>query len=632
MALQKKFDIFDATRLRFEQLRQDINEYIKGKYLSDGKELSAASPFIQVLYVIAHLGRMILFYIESAMTETNIETAVHDRSIKGLATLTGHNPSRGIAARGGVKLYYNMSTDYMGETITIYNLSKIKNLSNGLTYLLALPGDSMQYTVGYTVEQIEISIIQGELHYQQATGTGNPMQSFNFAPSNLEIIDNFYVNVYVNSEKWRTVESFIDMAYMEKACVVRTGGNGGVDVFFGNGMTGRIPDQGASIKVEYLVCNGSAGNVSLLGDSDSSEWEFEDVGYSGDGSSVDLNKVLVIEPSTDIIFGADAENITMTRALAPHASRSFVLANNVNYEYFLRRLNMFSVIDTIQGFNSYEDKEAQIKYDIAEKNYISAREDYINQIKITGEKSKSAREKYKIFSDASIELSKAKNRVDNSKLDDNIIYLFLIPRLDIRMGETNNYFTCSKDAFKLTDSEKGSILDLLENSGQKMLTVDNAIIDPKMPKFAINIFIQMWDDYTFANVKNDIISAVSDYLVSNTRRDRIPVSDLVRIVEGVSGVDSVSIFFDADVKNTAYYGEGEYGIDEFGDIVLERKIVDSLGNATDVRDLFPLFRGPFTNKDGVEYSDDLTSLNCPINITLRGKSSAKMSDKIKLNL
>lgn len=630
MALQQKFKIFTATRLRFEQLKEDINEYIKNVYLSTGAELSSASPFMQVLYVLGHLGRMILFYIESAMNETNIETAVHERSIKGLATLTGHNPSRGIAARGGLKLYYTMNTEHEGDIITIQNLTKIKNNTTGLTYLMALPGDSMQYTVGYSSNVIEVAIIQGELHYQQATGTGEAMQSFSFYPNNLEMIDNFYVNVYVNSVRWTSVESFIDMTYQENACVVKTGANGGIDVFFGTGYNGAIPEEGASIKIEYLTCSGETGNVALLGDSTSEEWEFEDSGYLSDGSSVDLNDIFVINQSTDIIFGADSESISMTRALAPHASRSFVLANNINYEYFLRRLNMFSIIDTIKGFNSYEDKECQLKYDIAEKDYVSKREDYLAQVKLTGEKSSLAIEKYEEFKEAGNALEKAKNNLMNAQLDDNVIYLFLIPKITNRIGDSENYFTCSKEAFYLTDSEKDSILDLLENSGQKLLTVDNVIIDPKMPKFAINIFIQMWDDYTFDTVKSDIISAISSYLIDNSRRDRIPVSDLVRVVENVSGVDSVSVFFDADKKNESYYGTGNYGLDEFGDIVLERSVKDTLGNNNTIKDLFPLFRGPFTSYNGIEYSDDINNLNAPINITLRGKSSAKLNDKIKL--
>ena len=58
----------------------------------------------------------------------------------------------------------------------------------------------------------------------------------------------------------------------------------------------------------------------------------------------------------------------------------------------------------------------------------------------------------------------------------------------------------------------------------------------------------MWSDYIFDNVKSSIISEISTYLLNNTRRDRIPLSDITRVVEGVNGVDSVSVYFDADKK------------------------------------------------------------------------------------
>ena len=630
MANKKKFKMFEASRIRFDQLKEDVTEYIKSVYKTNGQEYTSASPFSQIITVLLHLGRMILFYVESAMTETNINTAVHERSIRGISTLTGHNPSRGIAARGTLKMIYNKKTEYDGYTLNIGNFTKIKNTSNGLTYLIVFPGDSMQYTVGVTSAVIEVPIIQGELKYQQGTGNGMGMQSFNFVPSSNETIDDYYVNVYVNGTRWKTTQSILDMTYDEKACIIKTGAVGGVDVFFGNGVNGAVPESGSTVLLEYLVCSGSAGNINDYSDAESVTWRFDGDGTFLDGSSVDLNKIFNLSPSSNIMFGTDGESVSMTRALAPHASRSFVLANKTNYEYFLRRLNMFSVIDVIQGFNTFEDNEAQVKYDIAEKKYITTRDSYLQQVKLTGQNSISTEEKYNEMTVADDELTKAQNLLNNSKLDDNILYLFLVPKLENRINETNNYFTCNKNAFILSTQEKESILNLIEQSGQKILTVDNVIIDPKMPMFSINIFIQMWSDYIFDNVKSSIISEISTYLLNNTRRDRIPLSDITRVVEGVNGVDSVSVYFDADKNNEIYYGKGNYGIDDFGDIVLERSLVDSLGNTITVKDIFPLFRGNFVSANNVEYSDDLTSISGPVNITLRGTTNSTMSDKLNI--
>ena len=282
--MAQDFKIFKANRISFGALKDDAMDYLKRIYSTAGKEFSMTSPFAQIINVTLHLGRMILFYIENTITELNINTAFHERSVIGLATLTGHQPSTGIAARGSLYMTYNHSTEHFGETITIKNFTKIRNTANGLVYLAIFPGNKMQITVGSYDSKIEIPIIQGIIKYQQATGTGYGMQSFNFANKTGEIIDNFFVNIYVNGEKWTAVDSLLDMTYKQKACIVRRSLNGGIDVFFGTGNSGAIPAQGASILCEYITCVGAAGNITE--NDELGYWQFEDNGYTLDGDYV----------------------------------------------------------------------------------------------------------------------------------------------------------------------------------------------------------------------------------------------------------------------------------------------------------------------------------------------------------
>ena len=172
----------------------------------------------------------------------------------------------------------------------------------------------------------------------------------------------------------------------------------------------------------------------------------------------------------------------------------------------------------------------------------------------------------------------------------------------------------------MTEDEKYGILNLIDNSGQKLLTVDNKIIDPIFVKFSINIFVQIWSNYNFNSIKSEIISRISNYLIVNKRRDRIPVSDIISVVEAIPGIDSVSAIFDCDKSNEIYYGVGNYGIDNYGDIILTRTVKDKFGNLVELNDLLPLFRGDFTSPEGVYYEDNLDTISGPINITLRGRS------------
>ena len=612
------FKIFKTNRIGLSQMYDDVVNYLKTVYAANEREFTAASPFAQIVNVTVNLGRMILFYIENSITELNINTAYQARSIRGLAELTGHTPSLGVAARGTLYMTYNMSSEYEGQTIYIKNYTKITNGSNGLSYIAVLPTNVMQLTVGAYDSHIEIPIVQGEIKYQQGTGTGEALQSFNFANKTDTIIDDFFVNVYVNGKRWETVKSILDMGYEQEACIVRTSLNGGIDVFFGTGNNGKIPVLGATILCEYVVCQGDAGNVENVGDEN--YWSFVDNGYDLYDDYVDLNEIYTLSSSSDILFGASGESIEMTRQLAPHASRNFVFANTISYKTFLSKLNMFSVIDVFSGFNTAEDAKIEEQYNNKKIEYNTKKQLYSDQVALTGISSKDAQEILAELNQLRVEVDALRIKYDESKLDDNVIYLYLIPDITKRLGTGENYFTCAESRFKMTDDEKENLISLIDNSGQKIITVDNQIIDPVYVRFAMNIFIQMWSTYDFNSVKSAIISAVSDYLINNKRRDRLPVSDIIKVVELVDGVDSVSIFFDADRNNQNYFGNGKFGLDEYGDIVLTRSVTDRLGNMLDINDIQPLFRGNFTSVNGVYYEDNINALVGPINITLRGKT------------
>lgn len=624
--MSKELKIFSKTRLKFNQLYEDAITYLKSVYGNVGETYTNASPFGQLLRVILHLGRMIFYYIEDSITELNIKTAIRESSIKGLATLTGHNPYRGTAARGTIKLTYNNNSDYRNQTVVIPNYTQLVNYSNGLKYFIVLPSENLVFHLSTGNIFNNVSIIQGELKYQQATANGYALQSYSFALGNNStgIVDHFFTNVYVNGERWNTVDSILDMGYDEKCCMVKTGMNNSLDIFFGNGVNGKIPVEGSVILFEYVFCQGEAGNIDAINQTSNNNWKFENEGYLSDGSSIDLNELITISADSDIIFGTASENLVMTKMLAPNTSRSYVLANTINYEYFLRRMGIFSVIDAIQGFNTYNDIKTQYEYSNAQAEYTKIKENYEAQINLTGVDSQKAKELSQQLIEAKSKVSKYKTAFENSKLDDNTIYLFLVPDISKRISDTKNYFTCDENAFMLTDNEKDGIIDLIKSSGQQMLTIDNVIIDPITPKFAINIFVQIWEDYDFDNIKNSIINEISKYLISNKRRDLLPVSDLIAIVEKIEGIDSVTISFDADKNNDAIYGTNNYGIDEYGDVILSRNVKDYLGNNIVVKDIYPLFRGGFTSFNDVEYSNDISDGTLgPINVTLRGITRTK---------
>ena len=104
-------------------------------------------------------------------------------------------------------------------------------------------------------------VIQGELEEQSVISNGKKLQSYNFSSN--KAIENDNVEVFVNGEPMGLVDSLYDLTRDERGVIVKTGINGGIDVYFGNEDFGYIPPNGAQILVRYINSSGIRGNYML---------------------------------------------------------------------------------------------------------------------------------------------------------------------------------------------------------------------------------------------------------------------------------------------------------------------------------------------------------------------------------
>lgn len=601
--------IFSLNRLKFSELYQDALKYIKSAYASAGQEFTPASPFGQLLTVLIHLGRMIFYYIEDSISGLNIRTAYRPDQVKGLAMLAGHDAARPISARGAARIYYydTGNNDLNGKTCYIPNKAKLVSKLNGYKYVLLFGAESGKITM-QSGNYLNATIVQGEIKLQYVTGSGRPLQSYNFAERNFQEVDQYYVNVYVNGEPWEIVKSIQDLGFNQKGCVVRTGINSGLDVFFGNGSMGAIPPMGSYIVCEYIVTDGENGNLTKDYVNADNYWQIISDGILADGSSIKLQGNFKIQLTTDIIFGSAAEDTALTQLIAPHVSRSFVLANEVNYKYFFKRMNMFSDIEIIRGSYSVNGTSVmQLAYDQANRDYNNAVLNYNDAIILSGEGSDEVQAAYKEVQNKLAIRNYAATKLSDNTSQDNTVYILLIPDINKRLSSGQNYFTCDESLFYLSKDEQENMINLINASGQRIITVENRIIQPKVARFAVNVEAKIWDNYEEQDVYSAGLQKLSEYFLQYNRKDIIPVSDIVSIFENdVEGIDSVRVWFEADSKNEELYGIRDYGIDQFGDIKLTRRVVDHNGQYMEVHDMLPLVRGGFISPDGVEYSASQT--------------------------
>lgn len=595
----RELQFLSKVRILANEIYDDITTYLGRTYKQSSTIFSVASPYSQIMRVMAELFELNMFYVEDATMEQNILTATNTESIYGLAVLAGHTPTRAISSIGEVRFKFKpgKESDFIGSYILIPNNVKLRCKNNNLKYLLRFNQDFIKIDKN-SVDFINSQIIQGEIESQKLVGTGQSMQSFNI--NVVGQVENNNVKVFVNSELWPIYNSLYDMNKNTKGCLVKTGLTGGIDVFFGNGYFGQVPGLGAIIEVQYIITKGSLG--TLIGDSDYITFEYLDSGIDSLGEEVDLNDYLLTEAVTTPKFGSDGEDTNFTKIIAPLASKSFVLVGPENYQYFLSRYNNLSYIE---AYNTYDDE-------------------YLD--------------------------------------DDNVVYLFLLPDVKSKLTSGNDYFTVDTNEFVLDADEKEMIYSVLNESGQESLSSEIEIVEPIIKNYAVTIILRYFEDYNKDTISKEIRTKLNDYFLTVNRRDKIPKSDLIAIIEQIDGIDSVNVYFTSEenekaIANGYYYkettkvvpttpflqeGEGNkkryvffnkeiiktkimlsanqdpmLGLDEFGDI--------SIG-----KNELPIIRGGWNDRNGVYYQETpVQGKPSSLNIYFKEKIQQSISTKIQ---
>lgn len=495
-------DSFNFTFLeaQFTILRSNVQTYLQDLYNKANELFSPASPYGQVLTAVEMIFHVILAMLKNVVNQYDLSNPdnLNARTIRTLASLAGHNPVRAQSASGTLRLQVKpgvaIADEIPGSKITIINRTKLRNKTNNLDYYIDLGPDTTTFYLDNGTN-IFLPIVQGIVEFQTFTGTGLKNQSFQVVVPNGRDIEHNRIAVSVNGEVWMKRESLWDMLPNEKTYYTRTGFAGGLEIFFGNANFGLMPAVGNEIRVQYVSTGGSDGN---LPQNKQNDFTFVEDVYDGFGAVVDVEDLFFVFIENEINFGADAEDIKFTKAIIPFTSRNFVLARPEQFEYHLRRLNVFSQI------NAYTT------------------------------------EKGTAFD-------------DGNPNDDSIIYLFLVPDFrNFLLTGSNNYFDLPDNVFTLDDAEKTKVITYLNTQGVVAVGTGIKIVDPVIARYVINVVLRIFENFTQSNVRKAVIDAISTYFIETTRRDRIPKSDLIRVIEGVDGVDSVSVEFISEA-NESYH-------------------------------------------------------------------------------
>lgn len=573
---EQKF--LNKTRIIASQIFDDTRTYISRIYKRSGTLFTNASPFAQILRVLSEISELLLFYVEDSTVEQNIYTAQQSESIYGLARLAGHDATRGFAATGELAIRINPQSG------ALTNLAG-DGISIPANAELKFDANGLSYMLRTSRDAFRINKNQREQIKVVIVQGRSETQSVtgdgeSFQSYNIQTggtTDHNLVKVSVNGEQWTKFNSVYEMNAGDKGFIVKTGISGGLDVYFGTNNFGTIPANGSIIDIEYIIHDGANGNIE---DAEDLTIKWIDEGQDSAGNFYDLNEILSVEVTSSPKMGADPESTEFTKVIAPLASKSFVLATPDNYEYFLSRYSIFSYIDA---------------YNTADDGYID---------------------------------------------DDNVIYIFAVPDIKRKLAKNQDYFSIPQQEMFFDQNEYDKMTQVLQDSGQMMVTTEVKFVKPQVRKYAMDISVRYFEGFSKENIANDIRVAISEYLLNITRRDKLPKSDIIYILEGIEGVDAVNVQFRSETEETArrlgYYesvtttiaaqepvtledignGKQKYvffkkieevtkvdvaendsipanivGLDQWGDIILDKEEI-------------AVFRGGWQDRDGDEIKDE----------------------------
>ena len=569
----------DTLDLAYSTLNDNVRTWIRSTYNKSNTLLDASSPFGQVIDTMEMFYTYFNLILKNSVQQTDITKSNNANFIRNIAKIAGHNSSRAICAKGTLLLKTKAGVDItsvFGGYVVFQQDTIIRNKTNNLEYTISLPSTQNKFNI-LNGSKIFLPIKQGSYTTQYFTGDGTQNQSYQVNVNNIANIDNFDYYILYNGINLNIKVSFYDMLPDEYAVVVNTGSNGGIDVKFGNGEFGFIPDIGSQIDVKYLSNAGIDGNIlnNRLND-----FTFIDQIKDGADNIVSIETIFDIYINTDINMASDGESVDLTKQLIPYVSKNFVLSTPDQFIYNLTKLNMFSKIN---AFNVLDDNDTfKIRNDMQKMIDSITANININE------------------NDKSYYSAKLNEWKNLSLSNDNIIYLFLIPKITQYFTKDINYFNIPLPSFYLDAAEKQKVSDYLQMMGTMQLTTTMNILDPIITKYAMNIYLNIFDNVIEDNVRIDIIDAVSTFMINNQRFDKIVKADLITDIKGVNGVDSVDLTFISEVneryhrenKNLPSYNpNAKLGLDPI------------LGDIISTNNQLPILRGGWFDRHNIFYNE-----------------------------
>lgn len=337
-----------VTELDFDAIKQNLKNYLSGQaqFTDYDFEGSGLSVLLDTLAYNTHYNS---FYLNMAMNEIFIDSAVKRESIVSLSKMLNYIPKSRRAASATLSLVVNnvigsptslvierytaFNTSIAGTSYTFYNLEPVTILPSGTTYSY----DNLEVYEGtFVVNKFTVGATPG------------PAEKFIIPNRN---VDTNTIRVTIQDNPTSSISTKFDLYGGDITLInddsavffLEQNSSGTYQIYFGDGLLGIKLETGQTVTIEYLVTNGIAANIS-----ERVSQAFE---LSGSIEGYTDVSITVVEKSDG---GEDEETLEEIRFNAPKAATSQNrLVTVKDYEAFLKR--RYSYIDTVSVWGGEEN-------------------------------------------------------------------------------------------------------------------------------------------------------------------------------------------------------------------------------------------------------------------------------------
>jgi hypothetical protein len=228
---------------------------------------------VALVEAFAYMGDIVNYYIDRVANENFIMTATQRQSILELAATLGYTPTGYRAAIIDTQFVSSSDSDITLPSGTQFLIDvlcedEIKQLFFSTQYDVTIPALSTATVTSINGEWAHSRVENAALDNNDisaewvGTSTGLPNQVFQLMEN--QVVEGT-VSVYVRNgdvyEQWTQVANITDSNPNDAVFYTTTDGDNFVYINFGDGISGAIPPNGETVKVDYLIGGGVLGNI-----------------------------------------------------------------------------------------------------------------------------------------------------------------------------------------------------------------------------------------------------------------------------------------------------------------------------------------------------------------------------------